>query len=71
MPVDVRVEAEIFETVATEDLILDFADGSWATIIVRPPGVGWVVADAHRKRHTVWRRPVISKAGRGGGWRLP
>ena len=40
----------------TRDRIVDLPDGSWATMITRPWGSGWVVVDTHRDRHTKWRR---------------
>jgi hypothetical protein len=40
----------------TRDRVIDLADGSWATMPVRPWGPGWIVVDAHRDRHTKWRR---------------
>jgi hypothetical protein len=61
---DVKDDAEVFETVTTEDLVVDLPDGSWATLIVRPAGEGWEVLDAHRKRHTVWRRSIKATVSR-------
>jgi hypothetical protein len=51
-----RLFGELVETVVTRDRVTDDA-----VLIRRPPGRCWLVADAHRERHTKWqrRKPII------------
>ncbi|ACA15750.1 hypothetical protein M446_1225 [Methylobacterium sp. 4-46] len=46
----------IIESVTTRDCVVEHSDGSWVTLPRPPRGVGWVIADSSRERHTTWRR---------------
>jgi hypothetical protein len=62
----------IIERVTTRDCVVEHSDGSWETKPQPPRGLGWVLADSSRERHTTWRRirltpeewPKVSLGGR-------
>ena len=66
-PFHARTRVTAFELCRTRDAEVRFPDGAWGTIPKRPPGPGWMIADATRERHTLWRRPVDAwlEDGRG------
>lgn len=61
---------EVIESRWTRDTPFEYPDGSFGTLISRPAGPGWRVADYRKDRKTLWqrRRPIILRvASRGGG----
>ncbi|ACA15363.1 hypothetical protein M446_0809 [Methylobacterium sp. 4-46] len=53
----------LVETITTRDSVLEHSDGSWVTLPRPPLGLGWVIADSSRERHTVWRRIRLARVG--------
>jgi hypothetical protein len=69
-----RPHLDLIEHCVTRDRAVTFRDGSWGTVRVLPPGLGWTVA-IDGERWTKWqRRRVVlpfPKRIRSGGWSRP